>query len=370
MTDILLKNTGASDADLIQIVELFNEAQSRMFSPDQPVSNIFCAPTPKEVVRLNQKSNNFIAKNGWLTKVEASEEVGVWKNHAANQYIDPVARQANSQKIVLSLFDLSGAWSQPWADAGYQVFKFDIQDDAFLGDINNFNVEFFNDIFGDFEGLEVYAILAACPCTDFAVSGARHFAAKDADGRTLSSVELVHQTIRTIEYFKPSIWAIENPVGRIERLGGLAPWRLSFDPFHFGDTYTKKTLLWGRFNSDLPIAPVEPVEGSKMHKLYGGKSLATKNARSVTPEGFAYSFFMANNAHDHRVMAFSNKYDRLEKSLISAAFNAGVTEEYLSAEIDDAYYMDLDDVAANTLISELTQQYINQDQAQHGEVYA
>lgn len=362
MTDKLLKNTGASDADFNQIVELFNEAQSRMFSPDQPVSNIFCAPNPKEVVRLNQKSNKFFANNGWLSKVEAEEEVGAWKNHAANQYFDPVARQANSQKIVLSLFDLSGAWSQPWADAGYQVFKFDIQDDAILGDINNFNVEFFNEIFGDFEGLEVYAILAACPCTDFAVSGARHFAAKDADGRTLSSVELVHQTIRTIEYFKPSIWAIENPVGRIERLGGLAPWRLSFDPFHFGDTYTKKTLLWGRFNADLPIAPVEPIEGSKMHKLYGGKSLATKNARSVTPEGFAYSFFMANNAFDHPVMAVSNKYDRLDETLISAALNAGISEECLSAEIDDAYYMDMNDQTANALIRELTKKYICQGQ--------
>ncbi len=55
------------------------------------------------------------------------------------------------------------------------------------------------------------------------------------------------------------------------------------------------------------LHPVEPIEGSKMHKLYGGKA-ATKNTRSVTPVGFAYSFFMANNAHDHKLMAFSNKY--------------------------------------------------------------
>jgi hypothetical protein len=79
------------------------------------------------------------------------------------------------------------------------------------------------------------------------------------------SVKLVQQTLATIEYFKPAVWALENPVGRIEKLGGLPPWRLSFDPNDLGDTYTKKTLLWGRFNADLPVAPVEPTEGSKMH---------------------------------------------------------------------------------------------------------
>ena len=93
--------------------------------------------------------------------------------------------------------------------------------------------------------MEIHAILAACPCTDFAVSGARHFAAKDADGRTVSSVKLVHQTLRTIEYFKPAVWAIENPVGRIEKLGGLPPWRLSFDPNHIGsDAYRMSVDVW------------------------------------------------------------------------------------------------------------------------------
>ncbi|MBP0656778.1 hypothetical protein J8J20_23160, partial [Mycobacterium tuberculosis] len=86
-------------------------------------------------------------------------------------------------------------------------------------------------------------------------------------------------------------------VGRIEKLAGLPPWRLSFNPCDLGEPYTKKTLIWGRFNADLPVAPVHPAEGSKMHTQYGGSSLATKNARSVTPAGFAYAFFMANNAY-------------------------------------------------------------------------
>ncbi|MDH2020217.1 DNA cytosine methyltransferase [Acinetobacter ursingii] len=158
-----------------------------------------------------------------MSRSSALERLEQWKNVAFNQYLDPTIRNQNNQKIVISLFDLSGTWSQPWVDAGYQVFRFDIQADPYFGDINNFSVEFFNELFACFDGLDVHAILAACPCTDFAVSGARHFTAKDADGRTLSSIELVYQTLRTIEFFKPNIWAIENPVGRIASLTKFYP---------------------------------------------------------------------------------------------------------------------------------------------------
>jgi site-specific DNA-cytosine methylase len=118
---------------------------------------------------------------------------------------------------VLSFFDLSGEWSLPWEQAGYQVWRFDIQRDPRAGinpgDVNNFSTDFFGDWFGDFEGKDIHAILAANPCTDFASSGARHFAAKDKDGRTVAIVKLVQQTLAAIEYFKPAVWALENPVG-------------------------------------------------------------------------------------------------------------------------------------------------------------
>lgn len=344
---------GVDDRELAQIVEEFNAAQADMIEGDQPISNVFKAPTKKEIVRLQDKAKVFHKDHGWMTPAEARAKIEEWKAHAASQGEDADIRSANSSRVVLSLFDLSGAWSQPWEDAGYQVYRFDIQNDAEVGDVNNFSTEFFGDWFGDFEGADIYAILAACPCTDFASSGARHFAAKDEDGRTVASVKLVHQTLRTIEYFKPAVWAVENPVGRIESLGGLPPWRLSFDPNHLGEPYTKKTLIWGRFNGDLPVAPVEPTEGSKMWSQYGGKSLATKNARSVTPEGFSYSFFMANNAHDHPVMAIANKYDRLDRSAIEAAVKAGATESDISEAVDDFYYFELDDEAANAALRAL-----------------
>lgn len=340
------RKPGATDDEVKKAGEEFKAAEAKQEEDGFKMTHIFDAPAKNDVVRLTQKGD-------FLTPEQARKQIEKWKDNAIAQG----KTGQNSDKVVLSLFDLTGAWSEPWVEAGYQVYRFDIQDqwtmrdettgeEVNLGDIRNFNVQYFVDLFGNFDGAEVYAILAACPCTDFAASGARHFKAKDASGQTMGSVELVEQTLTTIEYFKPSIWALENPVGRIEKLTGLPPWRLSFDPYMFGDPYTKKTLLWGRFNPDLPVAPVEPTEGSKMHRLYGGKSMATKNARSVTPEGFAYSFFQANNAIDHPVMALANQFDRLDKDLFKQAIDAGISEADIREAVEDPYYSDLDDAAA------------------------
>ena len=88
-----------------------------------------------------------------------------------------------------------------------------------------------------------------------------------------------------------------------------------------------------------------------MHRLYGGKSIATKNARSATPEGFAYAFFMANNAVDNPVLAITTKYDRLDPTLIEQAVLSGLTEQEIDELVEDSYYLDIDDAAANEAIA-------------------
>ena len=90
----------------------------------------------------------------------------------------------------------------------------------------------------------------------------------------------------------------ENPVGRLPRLvPELGKPRMYFNPCDYGDPYTKKTGLWGDFNTNLPKNPVEPErvckQGSWVQKL-GGKSERTKELRSMTPPGFAQAFFEAN----------------------------------------------------------------------------
>lgn len=187
----------------------------------------------------------------------------------------------NELKIIYSLFDYSGNWSKPYRDNGYQVRQIDIKH----GD--------------DVRWLEVpaepvYGILAAPPCTDFSVSGAQYWKAKDADGRTLASLELIGAMARFILATNPHFWVVENPVGRLKNWFGKP--KMYFNPCDYGDPYTKKTGLWGKFNTP-EKNPVEPErvcsQGSWVMKL-GGKSERTKELRSMTPMKFAWAFFDAN----------------------------------------------------------------------------
>jgi hypothetical protein len=99
----------------------------------------------------------------------------------------------------------------------------------------------------------------------------------------------VDACLRIIYLSRPDFWALENPVGRLVHYLGKPV--MSFNPCDYGDPYTKKTLLWGRFNKPT-IHPVEPVKGSMMHRL--PPSDRRKELRSITPPGFALAFFVAN----------------------------------------------------------------------------
>lgn len=202
-------------------------------------------------------------------------------------------------KTLLSLFDYSGNWSRPFAENGWNVILWDIKHtcDNFqhFKDVEDACAEYFYEHIFDNYGT-VDGILAAVPCTDFAVSGARWFSEKDKNGSTDKSIELVWQTIRIINLCMPDFWVIENPISRIHTLvPEIGKPKMYFNPCDFGEPYTKKTALYGNFNTDLKMNKVEPTEGSKMHRLYGGKSERTKMLRSVTPPGFSSAFFDANN---------------------------------------------------------------------------
>lgn len=193
----------------------------------------------------------------------------------------------DNDKIILSLCDYSGNWSHFYREAGYDVRQVDLKHGA---DVRLF----------PYIEKPVYGILAAPPCTAFAGSGAQYWKAKDENGTTLEALSLIDACLRMVAIYNPVFWALENPVGRLNRWIGKP--KIYFNPCDFGgyvdgmDAYTKKTGLWGKFNKPKPL-PVEPVkvcsQGSWIQKL-GGKSERTKELRSVTPLGFAKGFFDAN----------------------------------------------------------------------------
>jgi len=187
---------------------------------------------------------------------------------------------------ILSLFDASGIWSAPYVQPSYTVTRVDLSR----------GIDILETSAQDFA--PVHGILAAPPCTDFSGSGARWWKEKDADGRTAESIALLEHTMRLIRDLAPEWWCLENPVGRLQRLvPAVGERRMTFNPCDYGDPYTKRTCLWGNFNTDLPLSKVEPIracdQGSWLQKL-GGKSARTKALRSATPPGFARAFYQAN----------------------------------------------------------------------------
>jgi hypothetical protein len=178
--------------------------------------------------------------------------------------------------MILDLCGGSGSWSQPYRDAGYRVEVVDLRDGA--------DVRFFEP-----PGFGVHGVLAAPPCTVFASSGARW---PRTDGEMAAALALVDACLRIIVVTRPRWWALENPVGKLGRWLGKP--RMYFDPFEFGDPYTKRTCIWGEFSVPRPVERTwtEPVEGSRMHRMPPGPERAA--LRSVTPAGFASAFFEAN----------------------------------------------------------------------------
>ena len=182
-------------------------------------------------------------------------------------------------KTILSLCDLTGAWPRPYAEDGYDVICFDIQHDP-SQDVRLLRVDDLPPIHG---------VLAAPPCTHLSGSGARWWADK-GDEALMEGLALVDACLRIVMVTRPVWWALENPVGRLSRF--LGPARMTFQPWEFGDPYSKRTCLWGDFNTDLPKRPCLATDKERIWRMAPGPERA--NLRSVTPEGFARAFFEAN----------------------------------------------------------------------------
>ena len=114
-------------------------------------------------------------------------------------------------------------------------------------------------------------IIAHPPCTDLAVSGARHFAVKQKDGRQQKSIVFFMQVALA--------WcdkvAVENPVCIMS-----SAWRKPdqiIQPYWFGHEYRKTTCLWLR---GLPkLYPTKMVEPGEFDEYGFSKNFATRYAK-------------------------------------------------------------------------------------------
>ena len=243
---------------------------------------------------MNMKIANTIKQNETNTGHEACP-------------LDAIVKQTNGDKpFLLSVYDYTGNWARPYIEAGWKVLLWDAQiEGCILKRFTTLQFMIEKETGGKIDGL-----LAAPPCTASAGSGALHWPEKDSGWPELHRNPEMEQTFETFtqymtalteivlhmkDIFDPSFWALEQPVGRSESLvPELRRYKkMIFQPNEFGDPYTKRTVIFGQFNTDLPRNFVEAKEGSKMWKIPPGPE--RKKLRSATPKAFAKAFYQANN---------------------------------------------------------------------------
>ena len=129
-------------------------------------------------------------------------------------------------------------------------------------------------------------VIAHPPCTHLAVSGARHFAAKRADGRQQEGIDLFMAVVNACDKHAKA-WAVENPIG-IMSTKYRKPDQI-IQPWQYGHGETKATCLWLK---GLPkLTPTDVVEGreNRIHKGcgYSWNDPRCWKARSKTYQGIA-----------------------------------------------------------------------------------
>lgn len=125
-------------------------------------------------------------------------------------------------------------------------------------------------------------IIAHPPCTDLAVSGARHFARKRADGSQQRSIDFFMK-FTNIDCEKV---AIENPVCIMSSIY-RKPDQI-IQPWQFGHPVSKKTCLW--LKGLPPLKPTDIVEPEIIHSKgkSGGYSGALWNVYDENGKPLSY----------------------------------------------------------------------------------
>ncbi len=211
----------------------------------------------------------------------------------------------NSNKIILDLCGGTGAWSKPYAAAGYDVRLITLPE---------------NDVRTYKPPDNVYGILAAPPCTHFSFTRCRAVKPRDLK-KAMETVRACLNIIWSLMEVKQEtrfkkcpvqFWALENPHhGFLKKfLGKVA---FTFDPWEFGDGYQKRTALWGYFNEPkkAPVPMTDDIKasikGNRVMNTVKFDILKTKDIapeeygkltrqerRAITPSGFAKAFYEAN----------------------------------------------------------------------------
>jgi hypothetical protein len=132
---------------------------------------------------------------------------------------------------ILVACEFSGTVRDAFAKLGHDAWSCDLEPTETIG--NHYQGNMF-DIVND--GWDL--IIAHPPCTHLAVSGARHFAKKRADGRQQQGIDFFMQ----VTNINVPMLAVENPIGIMSTIY-RKPDQI-IQPFEYGHKTTKATCLW------------------------------------------------------------------------------------------------------------------------------
>lgn len=205
----------------------------------------------------------------------------------------------NGDKVILDLCGGSGSWSFPYRQAGYDVRLVTLPND----DVRTYTPP-----------PRVHGILAAPPCTQFSFA-LNEKITRDIDAG-LEIVGACQRIVSVCERRGLKWFAMENPVGHLQR--HIGPPAFTFQPWEFGDPWTKRTALWGNFSQPVKThhswdtVPkndalyIRPGRGKPnmiwLHKSANASipsfesfhAATDADFRAITPQGFARAFFEAN----------------------------------------------------------------------------
>lgn len=205
---------------------------------------------------------------------------------------------------VISLCDITGHFTKPWTDAGYDAVLVDPQHGVSTSDGTTTKLAMtVEEALPHLAHLVIKGRVAFVagypPCTQLAGSGARWWESKRAlDPMFQAKAVAVAEQCRTLGQASGAPWFVENPSGALSRVFGkpdhtFHPWW--FTALEPADNYTKLTCLWAGNGFRMPPRHVDTGLGApdnRIHFAPPGKERA--NFRSATPMGFARAVFAAN----------------------------------------------------------------------------
>jgi len=168
---------------------------------------------------------------------------------------------------------------EAFREKGHESYSNDIEDCS--GVHPEWHIKsYLEDIIGD--GSEWDMIIAFPPCTNLAVSGAKHFEKKRKDGSQQYSINFFMMIAnRNCERI-----AIENPIGIMSSV-----WRKPdqiIQPWQFGDPFQKTTCLWLK---NLPfLFPTKIVDKGEFVTTPSGKKLPKWYSDNKNPKNRSKTF--------------------------------------------------------------------------------